>query len=129
MNEIKWLQEGGSIPDYVKDVSEQMGEGCLLVGGPSWIRTPENLPPNLASRKMYIQRRGWLDMRCPVCHAGAPVYVFELEDDLMVSCCATCRQYGWFMKPKGVNDVDDAVYGPQVDPEQDGGPGKISTGE
>lgn len=110
MKEIKWTQEGGSIPEFVKDISEQMGENCLLVGGPNWIRTPTGLPTHLSNRKMYIQRQGWVDMRCPIpsCQAEAPVYVFELEDGLMVSCCATCRQYGWFMKPEEKN-ADAAV--------------------
>jgi hypothetical protein len=100
MDEIRWTQEGGSIPEHVKNISEQMGEGCLLIGGPSWIRTPTNLPTKLANRKLHIQRQGWVDICCPVCQAAAPVYVLELEDELVVSCCATCRQYGWSMKPE-----------------------------
>ena len=114
MTEIKWLQESGSVPEFVKDISDQMGEtvlggGCLLVGGPQWIRTPGALSPNLANRKMYIKQQGWVDTACPVCRAGAPIYVFDLEDDLMVSCCAVCEQYGWFMRPKEKKDV--AVHG------------------
>ena len=104
MDEIKWMQEGGTVPDFVRDVSEQMGEGCLLVGGPDWVKTPSDLPEGLKNRKMRITRRGWVDIRCPIrsCRAGAPIYAMELEDDLMVSCCPTCQQYGWFMKPKEV---------------------------
>jgi len=94
---ISWMEEGGKVPDFVKDVSDQLGEGggALLIGGPSWIRTP----PELGGKKMYISKQGMVDMNCPVCRRQRPVYVFKLEENVHVSCCENCKQYGWF-KPR-----------------------------
>ena len=90
---ISWMQEGGRPPEFIKDVSEQLGEGgALLIGGPSWVRTP----PELGAKKMNITKQGWVDMRCPVCDAGGPIYTMQLEEGVHVACCQSCEQYGWF---------------------------------
>lgn len=97
---ISWMEEGGRAPEMIRDLSDELcapGEGgALLIGGPSWVRTP----PELGSKKMSIIRQGTVDMNCPVCRRQRPVYVLELEDDIHVSCCENCKQYGWF-KLKG----------------------------
>lgn len=104
--EITWMNEGGKPPEFVKDISEQMGsgeEGVLLVGGPSWVRTPLELGEELGGKKLYIDKQGFVDIRCPVCQAAGPVWIVKLktpdqEKNLHVSCCSDCKQYGWFMK-------------------------------
>lgn len=101
MDDIRWTQEGGTIPDQIRDVSEQMGDGgCLLIGGPDWVTTPQEL----GGVRMHIQKQGWVDMKCPVCGAPAPVYCLALEENLNVSCCQNCKQYGWFVTRKEKED-------------------------
>jgi hypothetical protein len=95
--EIKWNQTGGAPPEMVRNISEEygFGGGALLLGGPSWIRSP----PELGAEKLHIQKQGWIKMRCPVCKEGDTVYVILLEKDLCVSCCSLCGKYGWIRNP------------------------------
>jgi hypothetical protein len=85
------VEEGGEPPKMIKDLSTEE-EGMFLIGGPSWVRTP----PELGSKKMYIQKQGWVDMRCLICSRARPVYVMKLDEGICVSCCMNCKQYAWF---------------------------------
>jgi hypothetical protein len=99
MDEIRWNQEGGTLPEMVKDVSEQIGEGggALLIGGPQWLMSP----PEFGGKKVYIKNMGYVDSPCPICKQGKEVFVYMLEDDLCCSCCELCHQYGWLRTKKG----------------------------
>lgn len=96
-DEIKWEMTGGRAPEHVQAVHDEVGEGgMVVVGGPDWVISP----PELGSKKLYIKGREWMKMNCPVCRAEGPIHIILLEDDLRVSCCAECGQYGWFKKPE-----------------------------
>ena len=99
MDEIRWNQTGGTLPEMVKDVSEQIGDGggALLIGGPQWLVAP----PEIGGKKVYIKSQGYVDGPCPVCKQGTRTFVYVLEDNLCCSCCERCGRYGWFKNKEG----------------------------
>lgn len=99
---VTWILEGGQIPRGMEDISEQMGCGCLLIGGPDWVMTPPNLPTDLANRKMQITKRGRMDS-CPICRASstcgailaAPLEADRLRASLSIGkgCCSSLNSW------------------------------------
>lgn len=99
---IKWEMRGGHPPQNVQ-VVEEGEEAMIIVGGPDWVISP----PELGNKKLYIQDRRRMKMKCPVCRVDGPVPVLFLDEDICVSCCETCKQYGWFKNPDKVEDRED----------------------
>lgn len=110
MDEISWTINDGAPPSNSQDISDQFYDNTIteLLGGPDWVRAPKDLPHPVAGEKLYIDKKGWADMPCPVQCGGESTYVIKLdisewEDEicLCVGCCLKCKQYSWFTLPKG----------------------------
>jgi len=96
-DEISWEEEGGNPPSQTSQPLDLPEGPGLVIGYPQaadWVKAP----PELGGGKLYIKcRRKIGNMKCPVSGcANEYLEVLELEQDIGVSCCPTCGQYGWF---------------------------------
>lgn len=127
-DEIAWEETGGNGPGMTSPVLDLPEGFALAMGMPQaaqWIRTP----PELGSRKLYIQGTWWVDMRCPInnCNAQGPIQVVDLEEDISVLCCVSCKQYGWVRTSqlKGKNNEQEGAAKAEDDTKADGDEGGL----
>lgn len=127
-DEIAWEETGGEGPRPTSPVLDLPEGFALAMGLPhaaQWVRTP----PELGSRKLYIQKVWHVLMNCPIngCNAPGRITVVELEEDISVLCCKECKQYGWVRTSKfrryedeGEEGTAEAEVSPTADSDEGG---------
>lgn len=78
----------------VDDVSDQLGEGALLMhdGKPDWVRHP------ITQQQLRCLSQGRGAMTCPLCKKPVTGVVTEAEGGIANLDCPSCKQYVWFTK-------------------------------
>lgn len=97
MNDTLWFDRKPGEDPPCDDVSEQMGEPCLLVHGgqADWVRHPQT------GEQLRVQATFRSKYPCPNCNADVEAKTTKLEGNIHVRDCPACQQFVFFNLPAG----------------------------
>jgi len=97
MNDTLWFNRSPGENPNCDDVSDQVGEPCLLVhdGRADWVRHPQT------GEKLRVKATFRAQYPCPNCREDCMAKTTELEGNLHVRDCPACHQFVFFKLPEG----------------------------